>query len=94
MTHGGLMGTMEAIYYGVPMIGVPLFGDQHSNMHHYEREKIAILMKLETINADRFTNAIQNVLNTPLYRFVFGRKKETSLSSSHELFSFFLYFST
>lgn len=68
MTHGGLMGTMEAIYYGVPMIGVPLFGDQHSNMHHYEREKIAILMKLETINADRFTNAIQNVLNTPLYR--------------------------
>lgn len=73
VTHGGLMGTMESIYYGVPMIGIPLFGDQHSNMYHYERQKMAIMMKVDNITADQFTNSIQTVLNDPIYRLVLKR---------------------
>lgn len=31
ITHGGLLSHTEAVYFGVPLIGVPLFGDQILN---------------------------------------------------------------
>lgn len=32
ITHGGLLSSTEAVYYGVPIIGIPVFGDQKLNM--------------------------------------------------------------
>lgn len=32
ITHGGLLSSTEAIYFGVPIIGIPVFGDQFLNM--------------------------------------------------------------
>lgn len=32
ITHGGLLGTTESIYHGVPVIGMPFFGDQRRNV--------------------------------------------------------------
>lgn len=32
ITHGGLLSSTEAVYHGVPIIGIPVFGDQHLNM--------------------------------------------------------------
>ncbi|KAG5670631.1 hypothetical protein PVAND_000879 [Polypedilum vanderplanki] len=29
--HGGLLGTTEAVYEGVPVLGIPIFGDQKTN---------------------------------------------------------------
>lgn len=70
ITHGGLMGTQEAIAHAVPMVGIPIFGDQQTNVLTYERKKIAVALELKDINAETLTNAVKTVLNDPIYRFV------------------------
>lgn len=32
ITHGGLLSSTEAVYHGVPIIGIPVFADQKLNM--------------------------------------------------------------
>lgn len=32
ITHGGLLSQQEAIYFGVPTLGIPIFGDQPMNI--------------------------------------------------------------
>ncbi|XP_014479890.1 PREDICTED: UDP-glucuronosyltransferase 2B30-like [Dinoponera quadriceps] len=69
ITHGGLMGTQEAIYYGVPMIGIPLFGDQKINIQSYERKKIAIsLNSVQDVTEEKLTSALNSILKDPTYR--------------------------
>lgn len=68
VTHGGLLGTQESIAWGVPLVGFPLFGDQHSNLKTYERKKIAVILEIQSFNSDKLTNAIKTVLNEPEYR--------------------------
>lgn len=68
ITHGGLMGTTEAIYCGIPMIGIPLFGDQAINIQNYVNRKMAIsLGSIHEVTAEKLTSAIQTVLNDPSY---------------------------
>ena len=68
ITHGGLMGTGEATYCGVPLIGIPLFADQHANMDLYVKKKIAVKLNLEDINEENFKNAVVKVLKNPIYK--------------------------
>lgn len=62
MSHGGLLSTIESIYYAVPIIGFPLFGDQHFNMRNYEKKKIAITLKYETFTEKELDDALNRVL--------------------------------
>lgn len=33
ISHGGLFGTSESLYHGVPFLLIPFFGDQFRNAH-------------------------------------------------------------
>lgn len=69
ITHGGIMGTTEAIYYGIPMIGIPLFGDQHVNIMNYVRKKVAVsLGSVNEVTAEKLVDALNTVLHDPVYR--------------------------
>lgn len=68
ITHGGLMGTQEAIYYGVPMIGMPLFADQFINIASYMRHNIAIELEVETLTEEKMDKALNTILNDLKYR--------------------------
>lgn len=68
ITHGGLMGTTEAVFCGVPMIGIPLFGDQKVNIKNYVHKKIAIsLGSIQEVTTEKLTNALKTILNDPSY---------------------------
>ncbi|XP_031777448.1 UDP-glucuronosyltransferase 2A3 [Nasonia vitripennis] len=68
VTHGGLMGTQESIYHGVPMIGVPLFGDQHFNVESYVKRNMAIKLIREDITEENFGKAVNEILSKPIYK--------------------------
>uniref|UniRef100_A0A673HPB2 UDP-glucuronosyltransferase n=1 Tax=Sinocyclocheilus rhinocerous TaxID=307959 RepID=A0A673HPB2_9TELE len=44
ITHGGTNGIYEAIYHGVPMVGIPLFGDQPDNLVHMKAKGAAVII--------------------------------------------------
>ncbi|XP_072755997.1 UDP-glucosyltransferase 2-like [Anoplolepis gracilipes] len=68
ITHGGLMGTQEAIAYGVPMIGIPLFADQFMNIDAYVARNVAIKLDLNKMTEKDMDAALNAVLWDPLYK--------------------------
>ncbi|XP_076128799.1 UDP-glucuronosyltransferase 2B13-like [Alosa pseudoharengus] len=68
IAHGGTNGLQEAMYHGVPVIGIPIFFDQHDNMVRLTERGSAKLLILNTINRDTFLQALQEVLHEPSYK--------------------------
>jgi UDP:flavonoid glycosyltransferase YjiC (YdhE family) len=65
MTHGGLMGTMEAVYSGVPMVAIPLFGDQFHNAKNLQDERIAVKLDHMSLTKEKVLRALREVLGNP-----------------------------
>ncbi|KAK9542474.1 hypothetical protein VZT92_000334 [Zoarces viviparus] len=69
VAHGGTNGVQEAIYHGVPVVGLPLFFDQYDNLLRLQERGAAKIVTLATVDKNNnFLNAIQEVLNEPSYR--------------------------
>lgn len=63
VTHGGLLSTTEAIYHGVPIVGMPIFGDQRINIKKSMNLGMAVQVDYETLSAESLATAINNVIN-------------------------------
>lgn len=69
VTHGGLMSTIESIHFGVPLIGIPIFGDQHVNIINLVNKKIAVsLASIQNITEPSLTHALKTILQDKTYR--------------------------
>ncbi|TRY92687.1 hypothetical protein DNTS_025234 [Danionella cerebrum] len=51
ITHGGTNGLYEAIYHGVPMVGLPLFADQPDNLMHMKTKGAAVSLDINTMES-------------------------------------------
>lgn len=65
ITHGGLLSTIETVYYGVPIIGIPVFGDQPSNIANAVANGFAVSISLYELNEDKLSWALNKILNNP-----------------------------
>lgn len=68
ITHGGLMGVMEAVNFAVPMIGIPVFGDQQSNVANCIAKGIAIGLDPLQITVEKLIKSIQAVVTDSKYK--------------------------
>ncbi|XP_034536373.1 UDP-glucuronosyltransferase 2B31-like [Notolabrus celidotus] len=69
VAHGGTNGAQEAMYHGVPVVGLPLFFDQYDNLLRLKERGGAEILSVQTVDKDdNFLKAIQAVLNEPSYR--------------------------
>ncbi|KFB52355.1 AGAP011564-PA-like protein [Anopheles sinensis] len=66
--HGGLGGIAEALYHGVPLVGIPMFGDQPLNLAQVEAEGWVYVLEYTDLNEQTLTGAIGEVLHNPRYR--------------------------
>ncbi|KAM4854659.1 UDP-glucuronosyltransferase 2B31-like [Thomomys bottae] len=68
ITHGGTNGVYEAIYHGVPMVGIPLFGDQPDNIVRVQAKGAAVQLDFTTFSSKDLLNALTTVINNPSYK--------------------------
>nr|XP_033475701.1 UDP-glucuronosyltransferase 2A2-like [Epinephelus lanceolatus] len=68
VAHGGTNGIQEAIYHGVPLVGLPLMFDQPDNFSRMKVRGVAKVLDIATVNRDNFLEALKEVLYDPTYR--------------------------
>ncbi|KAG3276526.1 UDP-glucuronosyltransferase 2B31-like, partial [Ictidomys tridecemlineatus] len=68
ITHGGTNGIYEAIYHGIPLVGIPLFGDQPDNVMHMKAKGAALRLNFITMSSMDLLNALNTVINEPSYK--------------------------
>nr|BAG75096.1 ecdysteroid UDP-glucosyltransferase [Autographa nigrisigna nucleopolyhedrovirus] len=68
VTQGGVQSTDEAIEALVPMIGLPMMGDQAFNTNKYVELGIGRALNTNTVNTEQLIDAITDVAEDPHYR--------------------------
>lgn len=62
ITHAGYNSLLEASNAGIPLVMIPLFGDQAGNRRKAERHGIAIGIDKHEITTERLTSALEQIL--------------------------------
>ncbi|XP_063052932.1 UDP-glucuronosyltransferase 2B20-like [Engraulis encrasicolus] len=68
ITHGGSNGLYEAIYHGVPLVGIPMFADQPDNIFILEKKGAAVQLDFYSMDSSDLVKGLQAVINNPLYK--------------------------
>ncbi|XP_067413025.1 UDP-glucuronosyltransferase 2A2-like isoform X4 [Emydura macquarii macquarii] len=68
ITHGGTNGIYEAIYHGIPMVGIPMFADQPDNIAHMRAKGMAVELDFNTMQAQDLIDALNTVINNSSYK--------------------------
>lgn len=63
MAHGGLLGTLEAIHCGVPIIVMPQFGDQLHNAYAIQSTDVGSVLLLQSATEEEITTALKKALD-------------------------------
>lgn len=68
ITHGGKGSIVESQLYGIPMLGIPFFGDQIANVDKMVKKKFGLKLHLENITRENVVKSLHLLLNCDNYR--------------------------
>ncbi|XP_041982970.1 UDP-glycosyltransferase UGT5-like [Aricia agestis] len=68
ITHAGLLSILEAIYFGVPIIGLPFFADQFVNIERAVAKGFAKRLDFSYNSPVELNEAIKEILSNTSYR--------------------------
>ncbi|CAB3232194.1 unnamed protein product [Arctia plantaginis] len=67
ITHGGQLSCLEAIWSGVPLLAIPVFGDQPFNAERAKQSGFAQRVTFGPDMADELDEKLREILNNPAY---------------------------
>ncbi|EDW90225.2 UDP-glycosyltransferase UGT5 [Drosophila yakuba] len=73
ITHAGKGGVAEAQYHGVPMVALPIFGDQQGNAEIMAKFGFGRWLDILTMTKEELEETIHDVLESPTYRNTIGK---------------------
>lgn len=59
------MSTIEAINYGIPIIGIPVYADQIMNVERSVLNELAVRIDYKQLNEDVMSAALNEILYNP-----------------------------
>ncbi|XP_044750030.1 UDP-glycosyltransferase UGT5-like isoform X2 [Coccinella septempunctata] len=62
ISHGGLLGTTEAVHCGVPMVVMPQYGDQHTNAKAVEANGGGVVLYLKEATEETVYQSLKTIL--------------------------------
>lgn len=65
LSHGGLNSIFETMYHGVPVVGIPLFGDHYDTMTRVQAKGMGIMLEWKTVTEAELHEALVKVINDP-----------------------------
>lgn len=68
ITHGGLLSTLEAVDRGVPLLAIPVYGDQMLNAIRAETSGYAKKIIFPAVTAESLQTAVSEMLTNSSYR--------------------------
>ncbi|XP_044263532.1 UDP-glycosyltransferase UGT5-like [Tribolium madens] len=68
ITHGGFLSTTETIYHGVPILAIPIFGDQKMNARSAVTSGYGVYLAFNELNEETLTTSINKILNNKRYK--------------------------
>lgn len=63
IAHGGLLGLTEAIHEGKPVLGIPMYGDQHLNLRLAALDGYAVELPFNKISKETVASGIKKILS-------------------------------
>lgn len=67
ISHGGLFGTSESLYHGVPLLLIPFFGDQTRNAHKITWAGYGDYLTFDEVTTDSLSNKIKKITSDESY---------------------------
>ena len=65
VSHVGHNSLYESAYHGVPLVAIPLFGDQQSNAKKVEHVGLGLAVDWKSSNAQQLFETIEHVIGEP-----------------------------
>jgi hypothetical protein len=83
ITHGGFVSSVETAYHGVPILAIPIFGDQKVNANFAKANGFGRFITYKEISEESLLENINEMLNNPKY--LENAKKRSKLFHDREV---------
>lgn len=67
ITNGEVLSIIDAIYYAKPVLGIPMFADQHSNINNAIKSGYGLGLTLKQLNESKLKQYVLELLNNTSY---------------------------
>jgi len=75
ITHGGLLSVQEAVFHGVPLLGIPLFADQDGNLEQAFHRGFSLTLEFQDISEELVMEKVTRILDDSSFKI---KAKEAS----------------